>query len=343
LLIVEDSMRHRLVGSIGLIAALVLLPSVGRTVLAQTRAVPRSADAKPSIPRTPDGKPDLQGAWSFATVTPFERPAALGEKAVLSDEEAAQIEEQAAAQSKQDEGRKRGTAADVGRAYNDFWYDRGTRVAGTRQSSIVVDPPNGRVPPLTPEAQARASARAAARKQRGPADGPEDRSLGERCIMGFNAGPPFAPSAYNNNIQVIQTKDYVVVMTEMVHDARIVPLDGRKRLPAAVRPWMGDSRGRWEGDTLVVETTNFSEKNLYRNATPALKLVERFTRTGADTLVYEFTINDPATWTAPWTARVPLEKLDGEIYEYACHEGNLGLEGIMKGSRADEANAQKPQ
>ena len=331
-------MRHRLVGSIGLIAALVLLPSVGRTVHAQTRAT-----AKSSIPRTPDGKPDLQGAWSFATVTPFERPAALGEKAVLSDEEAAQIEEQAAAQSKQDEGRKRGTAADVSRAYNDFWYDRGTRVAGTRQSSIVVDPPTGRVPPLTPEAQARASARAAARKQRGPADGPEDRSLGERCIMGFNAGPPFAPSAYNNNIQVIQTKDYVVVMTEMVHDARIVPLDGRKHLSSSVRPWMGDSRGRWEGDTLVIETTNFSEKNLYRNATPDLKLVERFTRTGADTMVYEFTINDPATWTAPWTARVPLEKLDGEIYEYACHEGNLGLEGIMKGSRADEANAQKPQ
>jgi hypothetical protein len=325
-------MRHHLVGFLGLIVVLVLTPSISQTLLAQGRST-----AKPSIPRAPDGKPDLQGAWSFATVTPFERPAEFGEKTVLSDAEVQQIEEQAAARGKQDEGRQRGTAADVNRAYNDFWYDRGTRVVGTRQTSIVVDPPNGRVPAQTPEAQARASERAAARKQRGPADGPEDRSLGERCILGFNAGPPFAPSAYNNNIQLIQTKDYVLVMTEMVHDARIVPLDGRKHLPSAVRPWMGDSRGRWEGDTLVIETTNFSEKNLYRNATPNLKLVEKFTRIDADTLVYEFTINDPATWTAPWTGRVPLERLDGQLYEYACHEGNLGMEGILKGTRAEES------
>ena len=195
------------------------------------------------------------------------------------------------------------------------------------------------MPALTTDAQQQTSTRAAAQKQRGPADGPEDRSLGERCIMGFNAGPPFAPSAYNNNIQITQTKDYVVVMTEMVHDARIVPLDGRKHLPSPVRPWMGDSRGHWEGDTLVIETTNFSEKNLYRNATPNLKLVERFTRTAPDMLVYEFTINDPATWTAPWTGRVPLERLDGQLYEYACHEGNLGMEGILKGTRAEEGGA----
>jgi len=329
-------MLHRVVGSIGLIAALVVAPSAGRTVSAQARP---PAPKAPSIPRTPDGKPDLQGAWSFANVTPFERPAALGEKAVLSDDDVAQIEEQAAANSKQDEGRKRGTAADVNRAYNDFWYDRGTKVAGTRQSSIVVDPANGRVPALTAEAQQRASTRAAARKQRGPADGPEDRSLGERCILGFNAGPPFAPSAYNNNIQIVQTKDHVVVMTEMVHDARIVPVDGRKHLPGAVRPWMGDSRGHWEGDTLVVETTNFSDKNLYRNASPGLKLVEKFTRTAPDMLIYEFTVNDPATWTAPWTGRVPMERLDGQIYEYACHEGNLGMEGILKGTRAEETGA----
>jgi hypothetical protein len=327
-------MWQRSLGSVGLITALAFAGSGDGTVFAQTRST-----STPSVPRTPDGKPDLQGAWSFANVTPFERPAALGEKTTLSDEEVAQIEEQAAANSKQDEKRQRGTAADVGRAYNDFWYDRGTRAASTRQSSIVVDPPNGRVPSLTADAQQRASTRAAARKQRGPADGPEDRSLGERCILGFNAGPPFAPSAYNNNIQITQTKDYVVVMTEMVHDARIVPLDDRKHLPASVRPWMGDSRGRWEGDTLVIETTNFSEKNLYRNATPNLKLVEKFSRLDADTLIYEFTLNDPATWATPWTGRVPLEKLDGAIYEYACHEGNLGMEGILKGTRADEANA----
>jgi hypothetical protein len=331
-------MWQRSLGSVGLIAALACAGSGDGTVSAQTRST-----SKPSIPRTPDGKPDLQGAWSFANVTPFERPAALGEKATLTDTELEQIEEQAAANSKQDEKRQRGTAADVNRAYNDFWYDRGTRAASTRQSSIVVDPPNGRVPALTADAQGRASTRAAARKQRGPADGPEDRSLGERCILGFNAGPPFAPSAYNNNIQITQTKDYVVVMTEMVHDARIVPLDGRKHLPASVRPWMGDSRGHWEGDTLVIETTNFSEKNLYRNATPNLKLIEKFSRLDADTLIYEFTLNDPATWAAPWTGRVPLEKLDGVIYEYACHEGNLGMEGILKGTRAEETGASGQQ
>lgn len=327
-------MRHRLIGSIGVVATLVVVPSISQTLLAQSRST-----AKAAIPRTPDGKPDLQGAWSFANVTPFERPSELGEKTTLTEAEAQALEEQAAARNKGDEGRQRGTAADVGRAYNDFWYDRGTRAASTRQTSIVVDPPNGRVPAVTAEAQERASTRAAARKQRGPADGPEDRSLGERCILGFNAGPPFAPSAYNNNIQITQTKDYVVVMTEMVHDARIVPLDGRKHLPTSVRPWYGDSRGHWEGDTLVVETTNFSDKNLYRNATPNLKLVEKFSRLDADTLIYEFTLNDPATWATPWTGRVPLEKLDGVIYEYACHEGNLGMEGILKGTRAEESAA----
>jgi hypothetical protein len=327
-------MRHRLIGSLAFAAALVCMPSISQTLLAQARST-----AKTAIPRTPDGKPDLQGAWSFANVTPFERPSELGEKTTLTEAEAQALEEQAAARNKGDEGRQRGTAADVGRAYNDFWYDRGTRAASTRQTSIVVDPPNGRVPAVTAEAQERASTRAAARKQRGPADGPEDRSLGERCILGFNAGPPFAPSAYNNNIQITQTKDYVVVMTEMVHDARIVPLDGRKHLPTSVRPWYGDSRGHWEGDTLVVETTNFSDKNLYRNATPNLKLVEKFSRLDADTLIYEFTLNDPATWATPWTGRVPLEKLDGVIYEYACHEGNLGMEGILKGTRAEESAA----
>jgi hypothetical protein len=327
-------MPLRAAGSIGLIVIFALAASADSRLSAQQRGA-----AKPSIPRTPDGRPDLQGSWSFATVTPFERPGELGDKTTLSEAEVQQIEEQAAARNKQDEGRQRGTAADVSRAYNDFWYDRGTRVAGTRQTSIVIDPPDGRIPALTADAQARISARAAARKQRGPADGPEDRSLGERCILGFNAGPPFVPSAYNNNVQIVQTRDHVVVTTEMVHDARIVPIDGRSHLPSSVRLWMGDSRGRWEGDTLVVETTNFSDKNLYRNATPNLKLVERFSLTPEGLLLYEFSINDPATWTRPWTGRVPLEKLDGEIYEYACHEGNLGMEGILKGARADDRAA----
>jgi hypothetical protein len=327
-------MRQRLLVCFG--TAIVLSIAAGALVFPGARAQRRET-AKPfSPPRTPDGRPDLQGVWSFATITPFERPAALGEKTVLSDEEIAQFEQETAARAKQDEGRQRGTAADVNRAYNDFWYDRGTRMAATRQSSIVVDPPNGRVPPMTAEGQARAQARAAARKQRGPADGPEDRGLAERCLTGFNAGPPLTPSAYNNNIQIVQTPDHVMVMTEMVHDARIVPIGNRPPLQPSVRQWKGDSRARWDGDTLVVETTNFSEKNLYRGATENMRLVEKFWLSDARTLMYEFTVNDPATWTSPWTGRIPLEKIDEQIYEYACHEANYGMEGILKGTRADE-------
>lgn len=319
-------MPRRFFTPIGLAAALagVLLDSM---VFAQTRT-----GATPwSPPRTADGRADLQGNWSFATVTPFERPSDMADKAVLSDQEAEEFEKQAAARGNQDEGRKRGTAADLGRAYNDFWYDRGTRVVGTRQTSIVVDPPNGRVPPMTADGQAR--------KQRGPADGPEDRGLAERCLVGFNAGPPLTPSAYNNNVQIVQTRDYVVIMTEMVHDARIVPLDGRPNAPSTVRRWMGDSRGRWDGTTLVVETSNFSNKNPYRGATDGMRLVERFSRAAEGMLMYEFTVHDPATWTTPWTGRIPLEKLDEQVYEYACHEANYGMEGILKGTRADERAA----
>jgi hypothetical protein len=328
-------MRHRFILSTGLALAIAAGVSlVDSSVFAQART------AKPwTPPRTPEGKPDLQGNWSFAFITPFERPGNLGEKTTLTDQEVEEFEQQTAARANQDDNRQRGTAADVSRAYNDFWYDRGTRVVGTRQTSIVVDPPNGRVPATTPAAQARATERQALRRKTQPADGPEDRSLGERCILGFNAGPPFAPSAYNNNIQIVQTKDYVVIMTEMVHDARIVPLDGRPHLPSKSRLWMGDSRGRWEGDTLVVETTNFSDKNLYRGATENITLIEKFTRTAEDQVVYEFTVNDPATWTAPWTGRVPMERLDDKLYEYACHEANYGMEGILKGTRADERHA----
>jgi hypothetical protein len=328
-------MRHQLVAFFGLAVALAIVPLLESSVSAQARAAAKPAAAA----RTPDGHPDLQGNWSFATITPFERPPAFGEKTVLTEQEVQEFEKETATRSNQDDNRQRGTAADVNRAYNDFWYDRGTKVATTKQSSIVIDPPNGRVPAMTAEGQARAAERNAARRQRGPADGPEDRSLGERCIIGFNAGPPFVPSAYNNNLQIVQTRDYVMIMTEMVHDVRIVPLDGRPHLPSTARLWMGDSRGRWEGDTLVVETTNFSDKNLYRGATRNMKLVEKFSRAADGMLIYEFTVNDPATWTQPWTGRVPLDKLDEKLYEYACHEGNYGMSGILTGTRAEERDA----
>jgi hypothetical protein len=296
---------------------------------------PSSAAKKPtaaSTLRTPDGQPDLQGLWNFATVTPLQRPSELAGKDVLTDEEVAAVET-VAAQGRIDRAPREG---DPG-AYNQFWFDRGTKVIGTRRSSLIVDPPDGRLPPLTPEAQKRATARTEAGRR--PAAGPEDRNLGERCIMGFNAGPPMIPSAYNNIVQLLQTPQYVVILNEMVHNARIVPLDGRPR--GTIRQWSGDSRGRWEGNTLVVETTNFRNEGvgllpLQSAGDGNLNVVERFTRADADTLLYEFTVNDPTVWTKPWTAAVPMTKSQEPMYEYACHEGNYGMFGILAGARADE-------
>jgi hypothetical protein len=344
-------MRNRFVAASAALAVAFGIQSIMAAQSAPAR--PPAASARPvatsAPPRMGNGHPDLSGDWSFATITPLQRPVNLGTKATYTPEEAAALEKQAAVAAVQDEGRQKGTAADVNRAYNDAWYDRGTKVVGTKQTSLIVDPPNGRIPPLTPAAQARQGrGRGAAvatgnveNGPAGPADGPEARSLGERCILGFNAGPPFLSSAYNNNITLVTTADYAVIETEMVHNARIVSLTRKEHLPSSIRQWMGDSIGHWEGDTLVVETTNFSEKNIPQRATTNVKLIEKFTRTGPDSLTYEFTLIDPATWTAPWTARVPMDKLpsDERVYEYACHEANYGMEGILKGARADEKNA----
>jgi hypothetical protein len=284
-----------------------------------------------TVPRTPWGDPDLQGIWSIATITPFERPTALADKQVLSEEEAADLERQTLKTTNQDRRDGAGTDADVARAYNDFWWDRGTKVVSTRQTSLVVDPPDGRVPALTPEGQQRATARAA----RGY-DSWEDRSLWERCIT---RGLPMIPGPYNNNYQILQTPGYVVVLHEMIHDARIIPLDGRPHLGQAVRQWFGDSRGRWEGDTLVVDTTNFTEKANYRGSTDGLHLIERFTRTAAGTVRYEFTIDDPKTFTKKWTAAIPMTGTDEQIFEYACHEGNYGMVNLLSGARVQEKAA----
>jgi hypothetical protein len=231
----------------------------------------------------------------------------------------------------------------VGRAYNDFWVDWGRKVVGTKRTSLVKDPPDGKMPSLTPEAEQRQAARAEA--TRSPATGPEDRSLSERCILGFNAGPPIVTGPYNNNLQLFQTHDHVVILNEMVHNARIVLLDGRQHIGQTVRQWSGDSRGRWQGDTLVVETTNFRNDGTgnitIRISNDAnLHLIERFTRVGADTLLYEFTVNDPTTWTRPWTAEILMTKSNNHIYEYACHEGNYAMRGILAGARAEEKAAE---
>jgi len=295
---------------------------------AQTQGA-RTAAAKTSSARMPDGHPDLQGVWSFATLTPMDRPAEFKDKPVLSRKEA---EEYARTQLERQNKDRRdgGGGADVGRAYNDFWWDYGK--SATTRTSLVVDPPDGRTPALTPEAQQRLAAQGRLRQR--PAEGPEDRSLGERCIMGFNAGPPVGPSAYNNNIQIVLTRDYALIETEMVHDARIVPLDGRPR--TNVRQWKGESRGHWEGDTLVVETTNFSGETSFRGSSSKLQLVERFSLADPETLLYRYTVTDPTTWTKPFTVEIPMSRSDEHIYEYACHEGNYGMKGILTGARLDD-------
>ena len=317
-------MHHRL-GYVSLTVAGVSLAVA--TAIAQ-------APAPRSVPRTPWGDPDLQGLWTNATVTPFERPANLSGKAVLTQEEAAEFERQTN-QARDADNRGGGTEADLGRAYNQFWFERGTKVVGTRRTSLVTDPPDGRVPALTPAAQSRADARAEARR-RSPADGPEDRSLVERCILWPTAGPPMVPGAYNNNYQILQAPGHVAILIEMIHDVGIIPLDGRPHAPQAIRQWMGDSRGRWDGNTLIVTTTNFTDKTIFRGSSANLKIVERFTRVDPDTLDYQFSIDDPESFTRSWTAAVPMTKTDGPIFEYACHEGNYGMTNLLKGARAED-------
>ena len=295
----------------------------------------KAAPVKRSIPRGPDGRPDLSGIWSFATVTPLERPAELGNKAVLTDAEAVEFEKQIIAREDKD-SRDGGAEADVSRAYNDFWWDRGTKVVGTHRTSLIIDPPDGRIPPLTPEAQKRSAA--VAQRMQAPPNGPEDRNLSERCLLGFNSGPPMLPSAYNNNVHVAQTRDHVLLLNEMIHNSRIVPLDGRRH--GHILQWAGDSRGHWQGDTLVVDTTNFSTSN-FRNASPTMHLVERFTRVDATTLMYEFTVDDPNTWTRPWTVQLPMTMSAEPMYEYACHEGNYAMQGMLAGARAKEKAEQE--
>ena len=299
-------------------------------------------------PRLSDGRPDLQGVWDFRTATPLERPEGLGE--LLTDEQAAAIESFAAAA--QQAADRPPAAGNVG-AYNAFWLDFGTSVGDDRRASLIVEPATGRLPALAAGAARQIGSLDGDVPGERPwrvrsagigADGPEDRGLAERCLVGFNSGPPMMPSAYNNNVQIFQNADHVVILNEMVHDARIVPLEPRDHLPAAVPQLNGDSRGRWEGDTLVVESRNFSDQraSFEPNALVALglgstlRLTERFTRVSGDTLLYEYTVDDPATFTAPFTAAVPMRRSDALIYEYACHEGNYGMVNALSGARAAE-------
>jgi hypothetical protein len=330
-----------------------------------------SAQTVSKIPRMPDGKPDLQGMYDLAMLTPVERPNNL--PAVLTDEQAVKLEKDVAARNealsapingdraappKGGDGSV-GPAGNVG-GYNSFWIDRGTHystVDGQKRSSIVMDPPDGRVPAMTEDARKRQASRfAAARLQSdatessdpglepaGAYDDPERRPLGERCLIGFGStsGPPILPNYFYNNLhQIVQTQDHVMILTEMVHDARIIRLNA-PHAPPNVRKWLGDSIGRWEGDTLVVETTNFTDKTRFRGTTENLKVTERFTRVDANSLKYRFTIEDPKTWDKPWTGEYTWPITQDHLYEYACHEGNYAMGNILRGARLREADDTK--
>jgi hypothetical protein len=314
-------------------------------VLAQA---PSRSSTQPAetIARTPWGDPDLQGTWDFTTITPLQRPAELAGREFLTAQEAAALETRINQQRVQTEETSPGSLGGVPRPETDpgiynlgwWWEPNGRKVVGTRRSSLVVDPPDGQIPPLTPAAQAVLKAREEARARSYMA---ADLPLAERCIMGFNSGPPIVPGPYNNLVQLFQSPGYVVIVNEMVHDARIVPLDSRPPLGDSFRFWSGDSRGRWEGNTLVVETRNYTDHGTGTFGLPGLtdrnmRLVERFSRTGDGVLMYAFTVNDPTVWTRAWSAEIPMKRIDGFVMEYACHEGNYALANILAGARAEE-------
>ena len=321
----------RVCRSVAAIVAVVVAVAV--PVAGQSSADRPKASSSSTVPRTADGHPDLQGVWFFGTLTPLQRPDNLAGRTHLTDEEIATIEERA--------GNRKET---FGLFPDDSHY------SFDKRTSLVVDPSDGKVPPMTPAGQKRQDIRSAARRA---VENPEDLPIYERCIVGFNAGPPIIPGGYNQHILLVQTRDYLLMNVEMDHEARIIPLDGRPHLPSQLREWNGSSRARWEGDTLVVTSTNFKstgtgtlmlDGNLARTGIgwspdENLTLTERFTRLDNDRMYYEFTINDPTVWTKPWTARLPMTRTDKSLYEYACHEGNHDFGFILSGARNLEKDA----
>lgn len=327
-------MRHRSVlRRSATVTALALVWMSAQPASAQgpTGKAAETKGAAYKAPRTPWGHPDLQSVWNFSTPTPLERPAALANVEFLTKEQIAAAATAAASRDR----RATDKVADVRQAYNEFWSERGQP---TGRTSLLVDPPNGKLPPLTTAGAQRNAALASDQEngERG-ADTWEDRSLWERCLT--RSGLPRIPGSYNNNLQIFQTRDHVVLHYEMIHEARIIPIDGRPHVPTNVRQWLGDSRGHWEGDTLVVETINFTDKTSFRGTTRDMKFIERFTRTSADGIDYRFTVEDPATFTASWTATLPMNRLDEQVYEYACHEGNEGMKNLLAGARVQEKAA----
>ena len=309
------------------VAAVLLLSPV--TAVGQARASVPDA----SIQRaTPWGDPDLQGIWNHGTITPLQRPADQADRVYLTEEEVATLNEASDTRADRREGLT--PEQDVALAYNAFWWDRGISIGRT---SLIVNPPDGRLPPRLPEAERRvesAETRRIRATRRGnlPASGPEDMDLGDRCLV--YRPVPITSSGYNNHVQIAQSPGYVAILQEQIHEVRLIPLDGRPSLPASVTQWLGVSRGHWDGDTLVVETTNFRKDADYLGSNVKRRVIERFKRMDEDTLEYRFTVVDPTVWTREWTAMVPWRATEGPIFEYACHEGNYGMVGVLTGSRA---------
>jgi hypothetical protein len=291
------------------------------------------AQSNSDIPRLANGQPDLQGVWDFRTITPFQRPVSLGDKAVLTAEEAIVFEEEERVRRDRDNFTDTSTTGD----YNEFWYDRGQEILGDRRTSLVVSPSNGRIPELTPAATSKRQAR---REAAALAYGIETRPLAERCIMGFNSGPPMIPSAYNNNVQLVQTENSVVIHNEMVHNVRVVRMNVAEHRETP-RKWEGDSIGHWDGDALIVETKYFLRDTAFGNSSENMQLLEKFWMINTDTLGYEFTIEDDTTWTEPWTVMFPMVRNSEPMYEYACHEGNYAMAGILGGWRRLEQIAEQ--
>lgn len=315
-------------------------------------------------PRNSQGHPDLQGIWDFRTLTPLERPLEVGEKAVFSAEEAEAFRQKEVANRDVDKQRDIPAEFDVEGAYNTFWWDFGTEINEDRRTSLIVDPPNGRLPELTPKAREDMKRNllhtppvrvfGSLGEVTFRPKGPESLGLSERCLVGFNAGPPLIPSAYNNNIRIVQATDHIVLFTEMIHDARIITMDNSAHLPKGIEKWSGDSRGHWDGDTLVIETSNFTDKTPVFQLPINLKdpsmngvvgrgrdfhLTERLTRTSDSRLLYEYTINDPNTFTKPFTVAIPMKATESQMFEYACHEGNYAMASILRGARTLEKEA----
>jgi hypothetical protein len=327
------------VRAVRFLLAAVWLASAFVTARAQTGAATSRKPAKPwTVARTPDGQPDLQGFWTNSTYVPLERPKNVTKAFYTKEEVAEMLKTAAAGEAEQTEP---GTIPDVHYDFTQFGLDRSqSPLALNLRTSLIVDPPDGRLPPMTAEGQKRTADRAEARRRMGsPTDAFENQPLSVRCLIMDRIGPPMLAGAYNNNYQIVQVPGYVMILVEMIHDVRIIPLDGRSHLPQTIRQWTGNYVGHWEGETLVVETTNFNGKNPFQGSSENMRLTERFTRVDGNTLRYQFTVDDPSTWTRPWSAEVPWTSTVGPLFEHACHEGNYSLTNLLAGARVQEKRA----